>query len=189
MYFHKELSALIAVGFTFMYGSCLINKFEDDKTLQYLKGIRFTTNLIEDINVSTFHENYVTISMHNNNVVPTTEISFCFRWQFYIMVGQCFFQESNLGILFKSPSISRVGYVVVHGAYVMFEIPTKIKFVPLVWHHICISYKDYAMLVVMDGIILLNKNIKHFEELKSTEINFKEDLMLGKFYLYNSNIL
>ena len=128
-------------------------KVEESK---YLKGIRFDTNLVEDRHISTFLENYVALRLNKHKEEPR-EISFCFRWQFYSMVGQCFFQETSIGIFFKKPDVHRVGYVLFYGAYVMFSVPKGIKFVPMVWHHICVSYKDYHVVIVMDGVILLNK--------------------------------
>ena len=145
----------------------------------YVKGIKFTTDLIADRHKSSFLENYVSIYYDFFEHHPT-EISFCFRWQFYSMVGQCFFQETHIGIFFKQPSIHRVGYVIFFGAYVMFEVPKDVKFVPLVWHHLCVSYKDYNVLVVMDGLVLLNKKISHFHNLDSEDIKLKDDVLLGK---------
>ena len=149
---------------------------------QQFKGIRFNTDLIDDRKQSTFLENYVSILLNDHEVDPT-EISFCFRWQFYSMVGQCFFQETTIGIFFKQPSIHRVGYVVLYGAYVMFDVPKNIKFVPLVWHHLCVSYKQHDIMVVMDEHILLNKTIVHFQNLNSSKITLKDELLLGKLYL------
>ena len=173
-YFKLTLVTLI-----FIQATSVINVIEGQEESQHLNGIRFNTNLIEDTRVSTFLENYVTIGLDDHNDVVPTEISFCFRWQFHSMVGQCFFDETNLGIFFKKPSVSRVGYVVLYGAYVMFGVPINTKYVPLVWHHICVSYKDYQVLVIMDGKVLLNKTIQHFEKLNSTKITLKNDLMLG----------
>ena len=147
---------------------------------QNMKGIRFDTDLIHDKEQSSFLENYISIRMNDHEVDPT-EISFCFRWQFYSMVGQCFFQEASLGIIFLPPSIHRVGYVVLYGAFVMFDVPKNIKFVPLVWHHLCVSYKRHHVIVVMDEHILLNETIIHFEKLNSNKIKLKDDLVLGKF--------
>ena len=146
---------------------------------QYVKGLRFTTDLIADRGKSLFMENYVSIYYVFFQHHPT-EISFCFRWQFYSMVGQCFFQETYIGIFFKKPSIHRVGYVILFGAYVMFEVPKNVKFVPLVWHHLCVSYKDYKVLIVMDGLVLLDKVISHFHNLDSEDIVLKDDILLGK---------
>ena len=146
---------------------------------QYVKGLRFTTDLIADRGKSLFMENYVSIYYDFFQHHPT-EISFCFRWQFYSMVGQCFFQETNIGIFFKKPSIHRVGYVILFGAYIMFEVPKNVKFVPLVWHHLCVSYKDYKVLIVMDGLVLLDKVISHFHSLDSEDIVLKDDVLLGK---------
>ena len=152
---------------------------------KYLKGIRFDTNLVEDRHISTFLENYVALRLNKHKEEPT-EISFCFRWQFYSMVGQCFFQETNIGMFFKKPDVHRVGYVLFYGAYVMFSVPKGIKFVPMVWHHICVSYKDYHVAIVMDGIILLNKTIQHFKSINTTHIVLKDKLHLGKNIIITS---
>ena len=155
---------------------------------KYLKGIRFDTNLVEDRHISTFLENYVALRLNKHNEEPA-EISFCFRWQFYSMVGQCFFQETSIGMFFKKPDVHRVGYVLFYGAYVMFSVPKGIKFVPMVWHHICVSYKDYHVAIVMDGIILLNKTVQHFKSLNKTHIILKDKLHLGKNLIITSKII
>ena len=161
------------------------NELAEVEESKYLKGIRFDTNLVEDRHISTFLENYVALRLSKHKEEPT-EISFCFRWQFYSMVGQCFFQETNIGMFFKKPDVHRVGYVLFYGAYVMFSVPKGIKFVPMVWHHICVSYKDYHVVIVMDGIILLNKIIQHFKSINTTHIILKDKLHLGKYIINTS---
>ena len=161
------------------------NDLAEVKESKYLKGIRFDTNLVEDRHISTFLENYVELRLNKHSEEPR-EISFCFRWQFYSMVGQCFFQETNIGMFFKKPDVHRVGYVLFYGAYVMFSVPKGIKFVPMVWHHICVSYKDYHVAIVMDGIILLNKTIQHFKSMNTTHIILKDKLHLGKNIIVTS---
>ena len=151
---------------------------DESNEIHHKEGIRFKTDLIADREKSSFMENYVTIYYEFFGKNPT-EISYCFRWQFYSMVGQCFFQETNIGIFFKKPSIHRVGYVILFGAYVMFEVPKDVKFVPLVWHHLCVSYKDHRVLIVMDGLVLLDKIVSHFHNLDSEDIELKDDILLG----------
>ena len=167
---------VVLISYNSSLVKCSLNEVSQP---HYVKGIKFTTDLIADRDKSSFLENYVSIYYDFFEHHPT-EISFCFRWQFYSMVGQCFFQETNLGIFFKQPNIHRVGYVIFFGAYVMFEVPKDVKFVPLVWHHLCVSYKDYKVLVVMDGLVLLNKKIAHFHNLDSEDIELKDDVLLGK---------
>ena len=169
-------SIIFLIGFDLISVKC---DLDDTNEVQYVNGIRFTTDLIADRDKSRFMENYVSIYYDFFQHHPT-EISFCFRWQFYSMVGQCFFQETYIGIFFKKPSIHRVGYVILFGAYVMFEVPKNVKFVPLVWHHLCVSYKDYKVLIVMDGLVLLDKVISHFHNLDSEDIVLKDDILLGK---------
>ena len=166
---------IFLIGFNLTFVNC---DFDEAEEIQYVQGIRFKTDLIADRDKSQFMENYISIYYDFFEHHPT-EISFCFRWQFYSMVGQCFFQETNIGIFFKKPSIHRVGYVIFFGAYVMFEVPKNVKFVPLVWHHICVSYKDYRVLIVMDGLVLLDKGISHFHNLDSEDIILKDDVLLG----------
>ena len=171
-----SLLIVFSISFVLSFVKCNLDNTND---IQYAKGIRFTTDLIADQDKSLFMENYVSIYYDFFQHHPT-EISFCFRWQFYSMVGQCFFQETNIGIFFKKASIHRVGYVILFGAYIMFEVPKNVKYVPLVWHHLCVSYKDYRVLIVMDGLVLLDKVISHFHSLHSEDIVLKDDVLLGK---------
>ena len=170
--------ALITVTLILLLPKYSINAHEEKKEPHRVDGISFNTNLIEDSAISTFMENYISIRLKDNMVVPT-EISFCFRWQFHSLAGHCFFDETNLGIFFKRPTISKVGYVVLFQAYVMFEIPDDINWVPLVWHHICVSYKNYNLLLMIDGRILLKQIVEAFKQLNSTKIALKTDLTLG----------
>ena len=169
---------LITVTLILLLPKYSINAHEEKEGPHSVDGISFNTNLIEDSAISTFMENYISIRLKDNMVAPT-EISFCFRWQFHSLAGHCFFDQTDLGIFFKKPTISRVGYVVLFQAYVMFEIPDDISWVPLVWHHICVSYKNYNLALMIDGRTLLNQTMEAFKELNSTKIALKTDLTLG----------
>lgn len=178
----KFISSLIFIIFSIHLSINLVYcDLDESNEIHHKEGIRFKTDLIADREKSSFMENYVTIYYEFFGKNPT-EISYCFRWQFYSMVGQCFFQETNIGIFFKKPSIHRVGYVILFGAYVMFEVPKDVKFVPLVWHHLCVSYKDHRVLIIMDGLVLLDKIVSHFHNLDSKDIELKDDILLGMIY-------
>ena len=136
-------------------------------------AIDFTTDYKSDPLTSKYKLNYIKVEINNPNE-PTNAITFCFRIKPYSTIAQCVFKDS--GIAFKYVS-EKYGFLLFNGVWIMFQFKKDI--VPLKWYHVCVSYDNGYVVMILNGDTLINEGFDSFKNVSTTNISFNHTFTLG----------
>ena len=127
---------------------------------------KFSTDLNQDPQLSTYLENYIDINVekqHGDDHRPLTSLTFCLRLLPSSMSGQCMFSEEQILFVLSHPD-QQYGFVRFHDITYMFMVPREIKLSPYQWYHICVSYEQTMVtqhvVMVMNGLKLVNESVQ-----------------------------
>ena len=134
--------------------------------------VEFKTNFASDLKMSSFKENYIDLSVNNDD--PLLSFNYCFRIKFSSIIGQCLFKTKDFGFKFKTETY---GFLLLHDAWILFEYGEKL--VPLKWYHVCLSHDPGHLLLVMNDKPLINKHIQTKKQSNDPELILDDKLKIG----------
>ena len=138
-----------------------------------LDAIRFHTDYNQDPTTSEYKTNFVSLAA-NNSEESSTEITFCLKLNTFSTLQQCIFEDFGLSFVFTS---EKYGFVRINGIWIMFQFKKDI--VPLKWNHICISYDNGYVIMMMNGDALVDEKFAAFDEIPDKSISLNDTFTLG----------
>ena len=116
-----------------------------------IEAIEFVTDFNSNPKDFKFKENYFNLPVTNGGSIQS--FTFCLRVKLYTIIMQCIFHNSVFGIEFHNDVY---GFLFLHKAYIMFQF--KESLVPLKWYHVCVSYNEGHIVIIMNEHVLKDEH-------------------------------
>jgi hypothetical protein len=156
------------------------SKYTHGESSSNIDAFDFQTNLESDPEISKYRMNYVTVAA-NNTQSPTKEITVCLRIKPSTTIAHCIFHENGLALTFNT---EKYGFLMINTIWILFQFKEAI--VPLKWYHVCISYNEAYIIMIMGGDVLVDRKFHSFSKLGKTTIHFTDRFTFG-MALINTN--